>query len=189
MSEIGPELYRLGVYKETRQENMIPSYFPPNFTRVAPSLKSVFKEAKMRQPKAYIIEQVLELTPKPLHLPQMVEHNYIDKEQHTTDHVMYENNLTNLNHFYNGKWHFMLEPDFTNVLCDARFVKFEKIEINLVDEELEEWKRQYELCKRLIDGYDLDILNAEVYEKRRQEFEEYYLEVEHVLPEELPAAP
>jgi hypothetical protein len=188
MSEMAPEFLRLAIYKETSQANIIPSYFPPNFTRTAPSLKSVFKEAQKRQPKSYIIEQVLELTPKPNKCPEMVEHNYKDKDKpHTLDQKMYENNLANLNHFSNQKWHFMLEPDFTNVLCDARYIKFEKIEINLIDEELDELRKQYEMYRDMIVHYDMLVL--EHYEEYREEFIQYYIQIEHPFPEPLPDVP
>jgi len=80
----------------------------------------------------------------------MVEHNYRDElRPHNLDQMKYQNNLTNLDHFYNQKWHFRLEEDFTNVLCDARYIKFERIEINLIDDELEELRRQYEMYRDL----------------------------------------
>lgn len=159
MSEIGPELVRLQIYKENTQINTIPSYFPKNSNRKIYSLTEAYNDSKIKQDESYSIIQRIDLTQPEDICPvdwrnkyKKTEVIYADintpiadlktyqqdgdiyfkiVEKDGYDQEKYKADLPNISRYYNKKWHIVLEQDFTTVFCKARHIKVEKIQLNL----------------------------------------------------------
>lgn len=178
MSEYQDALLRLEAM-ETYQPNTIPSYMPSNGTKNPTDIKKLMKHELKRQPNTYSIDQILNIEFMPEDLPDQLKHNYynvqpkfktadqrlphrnhryaVGETRETGMQEKYDRNKPNLDHYYGLKWHFVLNPDFTGVQCNARYIKVEKINITMVDPHIKQWQDEIKERRDYITNINIEL--------------------------------